>query len=400
MRTDEINVLLVEDDPDDAFLARKFLEEARGYTFHVLWEKSLAAGAAHLSAETDAVVLDLSLPDAQGWETYKQFQAAAPHVPIVLLTGNEDEELGMRAIHEGAQDYLLKSDISAASLQRSLRHAIERKKTEEALARTAEELRGRNEQIAEELALARDMQQALLPQRYPCFPAGSSPEKSALGFAHVYRPSRVLGGDFFAVHAISGSAACVFVCDVMGHGVRSALVTATMRGLLEELKSLTDAPGAMLAELNRGLREVTRRPGQLMFASAVCLYIDVVDGFTRYAVAGHPAPLHLPVEGGGEWLGIGAGPVEPALGLFEDQDYTAREQDLQNGERLLVITDGLYEVEGSSGVPYGKQQVLRSADAHAALPLQDLVSMLVQDADAFAGGNGFEDDVCVVSTLR
>jgi len=396
MRIDVIHVLLIEDDPEDALLARKLLTRRTDYRFDVRCADSLQAGIALLDEATDAVLLDLSLPDAQGWETFARLLAAAPHVPIVLLTGHDDEQLSMKAIQEGAQDYLLKNDLNASVLQRGIRHAIERKRTEEQLQELAEELRAKNDQVAEELELAREMQQALLPQRYPVFPAGVEPGRSALRFAHTYRASQFLGGDFVNIRAVSDTAACVFICDVMGHGVRSALVTATVRGLLEETGAMAHTPGLLLTELSRALREVTKRPGQLVFASAACLLIDVGRRRLSYAIAGHPCPLYLAADGACRPIDPGLPSVEPALGLFPDQAFTTFHRPLSAGDRFLTFTDGLFEVEDAAGAPYGKDRVLASARSHAGLELDGLVQALVDDATAFAGGRGLEDDVCVV----
>jgi phosphoserine phosphatase RsbU/P len=94
-----------------------------------------------------------------------------------------------------------------------------RKNAEEQLAKYSEELRKKNAQLEEDLETARELQNALLPQRYPRFPSSASPEASALRFHHFFRPSSGVGGDFFQVFQISDSVAGVFICDVMGHGV-------------------------------------------------------------------------------------------------------------------------------------------------------------------------------------
>lgn len=393
---ENIHVLLIEDDEEDALLAKKLLARKDGCRFEVERAPTLADGIAMLRDDTDAVLLDLSLPDAHGWETFTQFHRAASRIPIILLTGNADEELGMRAIHEGAQDYILKSDLARTVLHRSIRYAIERKNIEETLYQVAVELRDKNIQKNEELELARDMQRAFLPQQYPRFPAAAGPEESVLQFAHVYRPSRQLGGDFFDIRALSDVAASVFICDVMGHGVRSALVTATVRGLLTGAELMARGPGEVLTELNHTLRVVTKRPGQLVFSTAACLLIDIEKMEASYAVAGHPAPVRVSADGACAWLGLDGKPVEPALGLFPDQRYTEFRCPLSSGDRLVLVTDGLYETEGADGGQFGKQRFLDSAAQHSGLALPDLVTAMVKDVSLFCGQEDFDDDVCVV----
>jgi signal transduction histidine kinase len=125
-----LNVLLVEDDPDDVFLLRKTLDEVARDKFNLRVAARLSE-ALELAAQQhfDAVLLDLSLPDSHGLETFSEVHARIPEVPVVVLTGLDDEEVAVRAVHEGAQDYLVKGQGDGALLVRSLRYAIERQRT-------------------------------------------------------------------------------------------------------------------------------------------------------------------------------------------------------------------------------------------------------------------------------
>ena len=106
------------------------------------------------------------------------------------------------------------------------------------------------------------------------------------------RRARV-GGDFFAVSALSENEAGVFICDVAGHGVRSALVTAMIRALAEELKPLATDPGQFLSKLNSDLHAILKHTGTPMLTTAFYLVADWTTGPMRYANAGHPKPLHV-----------------------------------------------------------------------------------------------------------
>ena len=122
-------VLLVEDNPDDADLLRELLAASRGERVTLVAVETLRAGLAHLDrAPVDLVLLDLSLPDSQGLETVTQAFAHPAGVPIIVLTGLEDDALGVAAIHAGAQDYLAKGQVDGALLRRSMRYAIERRR--------------------------------------------------------------------------------------------------------------------------------------------------------------------------------------------------------------------------------------------------------------------------------
>ncbi len=137
-----LKVLLVEDNAGDADLVREYLSEPVGAGCRLTHAADLASAAARLRAEPfDAVLLDLSLPDSHGLETVRRAAAAAEGVPVVVLTGSDDDEQGAAAVREGAQDYLAKRELSARALVRSLRHALERRRAEEALRLAEERLR-------------------------------------------------------------------------------------------------------------------------------------------------------------------------------------------------------------------------------------------------------------------
>ena len=125
-----VSVLMIEDDEMYAHVIRKYLKEpsARGLTLRKA--DRLATGLEILSSEpVDLVLLDLSLPDSDGYETFRRLRQAEPAVPVIILTGFESDELAQRAVRHGAQDFLAKADMSASLLVRSIRYALERWKS-------------------------------------------------------------------------------------------------------------------------------------------------------------------------------------------------------------------------------------------------------------------------------
>jgi Flp pilus assembly CpaE family ATPase len=125
-----INILLIEDNPGDTRMIRELFAEARGICPILLCADRLSSGIQQIrDGGVDVILLDLSLPDSQGFETFSRLRAQSKGLPVILLTGLEDEELGMRAVREGAQDYILKGSVSSLSLARAVRFAVERQKT-------------------------------------------------------------------------------------------------------------------------------------------------------------------------------------------------------------------------------------------------------------------------------
>jgi signal transduction histidine kinase len=128
------HVLLVEDSPSDALLLREALAEVIFFRFHVEWVDRLSRAIECLKRQPfDIILLDLNLPDDQGLDTLLHIREQAQSIPIVVFTGLNDHSLGIRLIQAGAQDYLVKGQLQGDSLARSIRHAVERKRIEEAL---------------------------------------------------------------------------------------------------------------------------------------------------------------------------------------------------------------------------------------------------------------------------
>lgn len=198
------------------------------------------------------------------------------------------------------------------------------------------------------------------------------------------------------MQGLSDTEAGVLICDVMGHGVRSALVTAMLRAMVGDLEIHAGDPGKFLAEMNHKLAVLLKQVEEPLYATAFYLVADVAAGKMRYAKAGHPAPLHLRRQ---------AGVVEPlpfpghagaALGLFEKGDFITSERLLTAGDRILLFTDGLFEVTGPNDEDYGQEHLLAAVRQRLNLPLPELLDGLIADVRGFAGGNEFEDDVCLL----
>lgn len=125
-----LRLLLVEDDPDDVLLLREMLEEVPGVRFQVVHAGTMEETLARLREEQfHVILLDLTLPDSQGFDTFRTLKAAGVGAPIVVLTGLDDETLALSAVQEGAQDYLVKGRVDGDLLVRSIRYAIERQRT-------------------------------------------------------------------------------------------------------------------------------------------------------------------------------------------------------------------------------------------------------------------------------
>lgn len=134
----DIKVLLIEDNPGDARLIREMLGEGGTASFNLEWADQLSSGLERLAkGGIDVLLLDLSLPDSHGFDTFTKVRIEAQTLPIIVLTGLNDENVGVRAMQEGAQDYLVKGQVDGNLLVRSIRYAIERQQLVEEVRRLA-----------------------------------------------------------------------------------------------------------------------------------------------------------------------------------------------------------------------------------------------------------------------
>ena len=145
-----IHVLLLEDNPDDAALVRELLSEEHAEVFQLEWVDHLQAALNYLGEHSvDVVLCDLNLPDGLGLDAFSKVFSYVPTVPIVILTGTyEERELALKALRQGAQDYLVKGKVDSALLSRVIRYAIERKRVEAELQSANHELKIKLEQVA------------------------------------------------------------------------------------------------------------------------------------------------------------------------------------------------------------------------------------------------------------
>ncbi|OBF03470.1 fused response regulator/phosphatase [Mycobacterium sp. ACS4054] len=378
-----LSLLLVEDDRADALLVEELIADALA-DIRVVWAQSMAHAERELaSARPDCVLLDLHLPDANGIDALDRIAQRDATVPIVVLTGLNDEYFGASAVAAGAQDYLVKGRVEPEMLRRALLYAIERKRAELIAADLhATQLRARENALLE---------RGLLPSPLLL-------DHPGVDIVARYRPSRenaLLCGDFYDVVQTPDRVVHVLIGDVAGHGPHEAALGAALR---IAFRALTFA-GVHGVELMRQLERVlhSERTGTGVFATVLALEIPA-DGPRITAIrAGHPAML-LQRDGTVEWV---EPPGGPALGLRAD-DWPRYEMDLPAGQGLLLLTDGLFEgYAGRGNQRLGEDGLLELARAHADKPGPEFVDALIDGAQGLAQSHGgLTDDIAVLRIER
>jgi serine phosphatase RsbU (regulator of sigma subunit) len=376
------HVLLVEDDDGDAFLVRELLAEVDpGVTLTVAESVDAVVRAGELE-RYDCVLLDLNLPGTTGLDGLRAILRSDPGAAVCVLTGLDDEHLGIAAVAAGAQDYLVKGKADGEVLVRAIRYAVERRRAEASLLRLREE----------ELAAAESvrLERGLLPS--PLL-AGSA--MRARAFYRSGRTRSIIGGDFFdavlgplgTVHAIVG--------DVCGHGPDEAALGALLRVSWRALVLAGVDEPQLLPKLQEVL--VSERHDRSLFTTAATVALrpldDGVPGRVEALVrlAGHPPPLVL-----GARAATVAPPVGLPLGISATASWDAARVSLGPGWALLLHTDGLIEGRGlEPDELLWTEGLIEMLAAERDTDLDRLPERLVERAQQLNGG-ALVDDVAIL----
>ena len=412
-KTNALRVLLLEDSNLDAELTLRELKRGGVEFVSTRVQNGADFQRALQEFQPGLILADFKLPTFDGRQALAMARELSPDVPMIIISGAVGEETAVELLKNGATDFVLKDRIAGRlvpAVQRALREVAERRarrqaeadlralneKLEQRVAERTRELWAKNAIMEEDLGMARELQMAFLPHHFPTLPRGVDPSESAVRFCSIFHPSSSVSGDFFNVVRVSDTAVGIFICDVMGHGVRAALVTAMMRALEEQLSQLAADPGALLTEMNRALRGILRQLGTTLFTTACYLIVDVENGRITFANAGHPSPLHRPpghLRGRAHHRPTQGG---PALGLFEDVRFSTHELPVAAGDLILAFTDGLFEAENANAEAFSTARLRDSIRSRKGLPLDQLMQEVFSEIQSFAEGQVFSDDVCFV----
>jgi serine phosphatase RsbU (regulator of sigma subunit) len=379
-RTDDmsgkpIKVLLVEDNPGDALLLRETLADANA-TIEWTHEQKLAAALARLEKERfDVVLLDLSLPDSHGIQTFHKVRQRAPEAPVVMLTGLDDETTAVEAMSQGAQDYLVKGGTDGHALLRSMRYAIERTRREFA----ERELRAAHQ----DLRAAREIQQRLFPSEPPAL--------AGFDIAGASFPAGDTGGDYYDfIPMLQGNVGLV-VGDVSGHGFGPALIMANTRAYLRGLSLTCHGVGEILTRANAALREDT---ADEHFVTLLFAALHPQQRTLVYASAGHN-PGYLLNRAGEVRAELKS--TEMPLGINSAIEFTtAAPIALESGDVLLLFTDGIVEARGPDKSDFGTERMIKIIRASAQQPAKDIVDALYRAAREFADDQPQKDDITLL----
>jgi serine phosphatase RsbU (regulator of sigma subunit) len=278
------------------------------------------------------VLLDLGLPDSQGLDGLRWLLDCDPDAAVVVLTGMADEDLGEDAVRAGAQDYLVKGEVTGQTLHRVIRYAVERRRWEEA----QRQLHAARINAQENARLER----GLLPS-----PVLADPRLSVAALCRAGGKQRLLGGDFYDVVQTADGWVHAMIGDVCGHGLSEAALGICLRVAWRAVV-LAGCPASDVLSAVQQVLEYEQQE-EAMFATVCMLSVAPGRRSAILRLAGHPGPLLITRD---DITEITVVPCPPP-GFNSTRDWPGTEVELGDSWSLMLYTDGLVEGRISRG-PY------------------------------------------------
>jgi sigma-B regulation protein RsbU (phosphoserine phosphatase) len=389
------SILAVDDTPANLQVLAGILKE-RGYRVRPVPSGKLALLAAQRDPP-DLILLDINMPEMSGYEVCEHLKAddTLKGIPVIFISALTEQLDKVKAFAIGGVDYLTKP-FQMEELQARVETHLKLRRLQIEVEVINARLKKANARMSRDLEAAAKIQKTFLPREAPRVPGTD--------FAWIYRPCDELGGDGLNVIPLGGGHVGLYILDVSGHGVASALLSVTLSRLLSppsEPSSILvrDAgvgdrfditPPAEVAVLLNRLFPYDSLTGQ--YATLVYGVLNGASGEFRYVSAGHPGPVHLPsgaepvmLEGRGFPIGLG------------DDAYEERSVRLGVGDRLYLYSDGVSEAMDADDEPFGDARLLEAIGQGRSEPLQAGVATLLAETARWHGSEKPQDDISILA---
>lgn len=373
-----MRVLLVEDDPNDVVRVNAVLDRAAASSFTVRAVAAAPAAVQELAAASyDLVLLGLARPALRDGSGFEAIRGLGKALPVIVLSGYDDEDIAVKAVQRGAQDYLVKESLTVDLLVRSIRYARERHRL----------LAEQNRRLEHELKIAAFVQQSFLPGSVPQVPGHD------IG-AHLDTSGQV-GGDFYDFINLPPDRVAIALGDASGKGIPGAILMAETQGILRAEAATCATPVELVSRLNRAL---LRDQSQDRFVTLFYGVLAIPTGRFTFVNAGHPRALLL--DGATESALVSTG---PPVRLFADAAWEEQTVTLGAGSRLVIYSDGVTEAQDTADEFFDLAGLRGVLSEHLDCPAAELARNICHAAEEFerdSGDPGDDKTVVVVRALR
>ncbi len=385
-------VLIVDDSEDIRALLTRILKSA-GYDIAGAQDGEEAFYRAG-TFRPDLILLDIVMPGIDGFAVCEGLRSQRPAVdaPVIFLSGKTDSADKVKGLEIGGADYITKPFNKAEVLARVENQLKIRRLTSE-LRKTNAELTEKQKVLDEDLRAAAGIQQSLLPRTIP--------DIKNLRIGWKFMPSNVIGGDIFNIFRLDEDHVGIYMIDVSGHGVPSALITVSVSQILQPdsghvTKERTyEAPGYRIVSPKQVLETLDREYPLDRFGryfTIVYLIIDTREGTITYSNAGHPSPVIVRRDGTLEMLEKGG----TIIGLDGIVPFEEEEKRLNAGDRVVLFTDGIAEYFNDKGEFFGEDRFYSLLADRKHRDIESLLDAVVASINDFGKGRDFQDDITLV----
>jgi serine phosphatase RsbU (regulator of sigma subunit) len=378
-------LLVVDDNEDNRYTLVQRLKR-QGYTNVTTAVNGREALELLHSRPFDLVLLDVTMPEMNGYEVLEKLKADARlrHLPVVMISAVDQVESAVRCIELGAEDYLPKP-FNPTLLRARVGACLEKK-------RLRDEIDAHLARIEAELESARRIQLSMVPSTFPVATA-----EAPVGiFASLY-PAREIGGDLYDFFYIDPGTLCVVVADVSDKGAAAALFMARTKTLIRTLANLMRGANGAIPEphevVARMNEELCQDNPHCMFATVLLATLDLGSRQLSFCNAGHPPPYVVGPAG----LTTLQAPRGKPLGIRRSFTYGTTTRQLEVGDCLFLFTDGVTEALDANGQLFSEprlEEVLRSV---AEGSTQSVVTAVVDAVRRFAGDAAQSDDIAALA---
>ena len=374
-------VLAVDDTPEN-------LDVVRGILVPQYKVKAVNNGAAALKLAQkqppDIILLDIMMPEMDGYEVCRQLKAnpVTAEIPVIFLTAKDQTADEAEGFSLGAADYIHKP-VNPPLLQARVKTHVALKKSMDDMRDLSAALAVAKERMEVELNVGRDIQQSMLPDTaLTCREVDLRASMDA---------AREVGGDFYDYFMLNEQELCFCVADVSGKGVGAALFMAMSKLLIKSRAADDLQPSKILTRVNSDL--AMDNP-ECMFVTVFLGTINLATGRINYTNAGHNPPLIKRASGEVEEVLEQHGPV---LGIEEGRTYGQSSIDLGPGDVLLVFTDGVTEAMDSEDKLYSDERLVSTVRELDVITADSVLQTVSDSVDEFARGAEQADDITMIA---
>jgi sigma-B regulation protein RsbU (phosphoserine phosphatase) len=374
--------ILIIDDDENARALMCLILSNEGYDV-VLASDGQSGVLKAMQDVPDLILLDIMMPNVDGYATCQQLKALpqVKEIPVLFLSALTEAQDKIRGLEMGGVDFVTKGGDRGELLARVRTQLTIRALTQELIQKNAM-LMEKQQRLAEDLQAAALIQHQLLPNQELKLP------KVTLDWKFL--PCEFIGGDIFNAFQVGANHLAFYILDVSGHGVPSAIVSASISEILRESRigTSSSAPANPIEIFSSLEKEFPFERFNRFITMAYLLY-NTDTGKLIYSNAGHPPPYLLKKNGKLELLEKGG----PLIGVSENTLFEEGEINLETGDKVILYTDGITEMQNTKGDFLGTEVFAKLLEELKGEPIERLVEGLFQHLDQFRNNHPPQDDV-------